>query len=359
MAIRASIIFDNLSMPVYRLDVDQTPDAGQPPPEAQTAEERADASKAERRTALECPECFSHRAEVIHTRRGNKACCLDCDHIYPMRFRHVVLPEDADENQADREPKQKKGGKRDLTDIRQEITPAPDLEPRDIGTTTALLNDVLAKGPSGIRAAQRAAMRAAQAFQVEIETHWRRPTKFIESLQSATSDSRGRAQARFALAWRPKFLAALSLTRCVLLAARASHITRKTAYEHRKIDEEFAAQWQEAEADAIELLHARAFQRALEGDCEPIWYMGIRVGYVRKFDSRLQLEMLRAYRPDTFKTAGVQVNVGTRGDVFVLTEDQRHKLMDINREWLLDPSTIAKDDSGQVVTEQPEGLSNG
>jgi len=45
--------------------------------------------------------------------------------------------------------------------------------------------------------------------------------------------------------------------------------------------------------------------------------------------------MLRAYRPDRFKTPGTQVNIGTKGDIFVLTEDQRHELMAINREHLL------------------------
>ena len=59
--------------------------------------------------------------------------------------------------------------------------------------------------------------------------------------------------------------------------------------------------------------------------------MGVVVGYVRKFDSKLQIEMLRAYRPDRFKTPGTQVNIGTKGDVFVLTEEQRHELQAINR----------------------------
>ena len=159
--------------------------------------------------------------------------------------------------------------------------------------------------------------------------------------------------ARFALVWRPKFLAALSLTRSVILSARAAHVHKDTAYAHRKQDEEFAQQWQEAEADAIELLHALAFQRALEGDCEPILYMGLTVGYVRKYDSRLQIEMLRAHKPDTFKTAGVQVNIGQQ-NVFRLTEDQRHRLMDYNRQWLRD--TPVDEPASQLVTPRSEGL---
>jgi hypothetical protein len=69
----------------------------------------------------------------------------------------------------------------------------------------------------------------------------------------------------------------------------------------------------------------------LEGDLEPVYYMGRVVDYVRKFDSRLQIEMLRAHRPDKFKTAGVNLNLGVKGDVFVLTEEQRLELQAINR----------------------------
>jgi len=105
---------------------------------------------------------------------------------------------------------------------------------------------------------------------------------------------------------------------------------------HRKHDPEFAKQWDEAREYGIEMLHARAFQRALEGDVEPVHYMGVVVDYVRKFDSKLQIEMLRAHRPDKFKTAGVNVNVGVKGDIFVLTEEQRHELQRINRERILD-----------------------
>src|SRR6266478_5841930 len=72
--------------------------------------------------------------------------------------------------------------------------------------------------------------------------------------------------------------------------------------------------------------------------------MGVCVGYVRKFSDKLQIEMLRAYKPDTFKTPGTNVNIGTKRDVFVLTEEQRHRLMEVNREFLL-TAPIAADES--------------
>jgi hypothetical protein len=57
----------------------------------------------------------------------------------------------------------------------------------------------------------------------------------------------------------------------------------------------------EAEENAIDLLYARVFQRGLEGDLEPLLYMGVPVGWVRKFSDKLQIELLRAYRPDQHK----------------------------------------------------------
>jgi hypothetical protein len=164
----------------------------------------------------------------------------------------------------------------------------------------------------------------------ELEDFWRRDTAFIARKASDPSDC-SRACARYARRWRPRFLAMLSVTNSPTLAARVARVHRDTAFEHRKQDSEFAVLWAQACERAVDLLEARAFQRALEGDLEPVYYMGVPVDYVRKFDSRLQVEMLRALRPAKFKTAGVNVNVATRGDVFVLTEEQRHELQDINR----------------------------
>jgi hypothetical protein len=156
-------------------------------------------------------------------------------------------------------------------------------------------------------------------------------------------DAAHRARARYALQWRPHFLAALALSHSPRLAARAAHISPMTAYSHRRNDPEFAEQWEEAESHATDLIVGRAFQRALEGDCEPIFYKGKVVAHVRKFDTNVQIAVLRALRPDKFKTPGTQVNIGTKGDVFTLSEEQRHELQRINRDWLL--STPVENDT--------------
>jgi hypothetical protein len=279
--------------------------------------------------------------------------CLDCDNLYPCHFRHVESPDDKTEpSESPKSKELRTKNKKTILDYRAEIPVA--VRP-NAQFNERLVEVALAQGPAGIRQAQRIALKYARQFAQEAEDRWRRVTPWLAAKQSDTSDFRARSGARFALAWRPKFLAALSMTRAPTLAARFAKITRDTAYAHRKQDAEFAQQWEDAQEEAVELLHARTFQRAIEGDCEPILYMGVPVAYVRKFSDKLQIEMLRAYRPDTFKTAGVNVNLGVKGDVFVLSEEQRHKLIEINREFLMDPSTL-KDADGQFAHVDPQRL---
>jgi hypothetical protein len=238
-------------------------------------------------------------------------------------------------------------------DSRAQIQPAAAPE---LGFNARLLDQAIGAGPSGIRKAQHGALKFAKKYQQEAIDHFRKVTALLQSWIDK-GDSHYRARARFALVWRPRFLAALSMTNSVTLSARHARISRQAIYEHRKADAEFAKQWDEAVEHAIDMLHARAFQRALEGDVEPVYQIGVRVGYIRKFSDKLQIEMLRAYRPDRFKTAGVNVNVGTRGDVFVLSEAQRHELRQINREWLLDPTTLPAE--RRSAQPQPQRLTNG
>lgn len=232
-------------------------------------------------------------------------------------------------NPAKKSPKAK-------ADFRDSIEPA-DAPPQ--GFNTDALEAAIAAGPAGVRNAQRIAINHARKFLNDASDHWRLDTPYlIERLNSL--DAGQRAYARNARHWRPRFLAALAMTNSVLLSARFARISRGDCYLHRKNDPQFAAQWDAAIEDALELLHSRVWQRAIEGDVEPVFYMGVPVAYIRKFDSKLQIELLRAWKPDRFKTAGVNVNVGARGDVFVLTEDQRHELRAINRQWLLESPVI-------------------
>jgi hypothetical protein len=120
------------------------------------------------------------------------------------------------------------------------------------------------------------------------------------------------------------------------MACAQAHITENTANYHLRNDPDFAAQADAAREHAIDLLHTRMMQRSLEGDVEPIYWQGVKVDHVRKFDSRLQIEMARAHMPDRFKTPGQAiVNVDTGDKILVMDEATRAKLIDRRREKLL------------------------
>ena len=63
--------------------------------------------------------------------------------------------------------------------------------------------------------------------------------------------------------WRPAFLASFAATGNVLLSARGAGIDRSVPYDERRRNPSFAAAWQRAEEDAIQLLEAEARRRAM------------------------------------------------------------------------------------------------
>jgi hypothetical protein len=165
-----------------------------------------------------------------------------------------------------------------------------------------------------------------------------------------------RARANAAMRWRSRFLNGLASSWGYMFALRSAGVSYNTFRAHERNDPEFAAQVREAEAQGAQLLHDVCCKRVMEGDLEPVYWQGQVVGHIRKFDTRLQIEFLRAYMSDRFKKPGTQVNVGMKNDVFVLTEEQRHELMDINRRWLLDHPPEKQ--VSQTGPAEPERLAN-
>jgi hypothetical protein len=157
-----------------------------------------------------------------------------------------------------------------------------------------------------------------------------------------------RARARATIGWRSRFLNGLASSWGYMFALRSAGVSYNTFRSHERNDLEFAAQVREAEAQGAQLLHDVCWKRVMEGDLEPVYWQGQIVGYVRKFDTRLQIEFLRAYKPERFKRPGTQVNVATKGDLFVLSEEQRHELQQINREWLLTSPTVGPLDTSNL-----------
>lgn len=189
------------------------------------------------------------------------------------------------------------------------VKPVPTPSPAEIGTAHLYTHHVLAGGPRAVIAAQHEAARLSAKFGEEIEAKWCLATKWLIQLTETH-----RERARYALMWRPRFLAVVSITRGIMLGCRAAKVSKNTVDLHRAQDPDFDVQVLEAQAQAIELLHDVAFRDALEGVLEPVFWQGIQVGHIRKYDNRLRVELLRAHLPRVFKTpghGGVNVNVGT------------------------------------------------
>ena len=69
--------------------------------------------------------------------------------------------------------------------------------------------------------------------------------------------------------WKPAFIEALRETGNVTRAARYAGRSRNQAYHVRRHSEDFAAQWDEALGEGIDLLEAEAWRRAVIGVEKP------------------------------------------------------------------------------------------
>lgn len=82
---------------------------------------------------------------------------------------------------------------------------------------------------------------------------------------------------------KQRFLGVLSKSMNVTLAAHGAGLNRQTLYKWRAEDAEFAAAWDEALQEAIELLEAEAYQRA------------------RKQSDTLMIFLLKAHKPEKYR----------------------------------------------------------
>lgn len=98
--------------------------------------------------------------------------------------------------------------------------------------------------------------------------------------------------------WHDRFIELLAQTCNVTLAAKGAGVSRSAAYVHRSLFGDFAAQWDSAEQEAIEVLEAEAWRRA------------------RRTSDTLLIFLLKAHKPDKYRenvqqqhTGGVEVVV--------------------------------------------------
>lgn len=101
--------------------------------------------------------------------------------------------------------------------------------------------------------------------------------------------------------WKPRFLAAFRETGLVKDACEVAGVGRRTVYDHRQRDEDFALAWAEVEQETTEQMEREAYRRGVEGVVEPIVSAGKHVTDVRRYSDTLLIFMLKARKPETYR----------------------------------------------------------
>lgn len=101
---------------------------------------------------------------------------------------------------------------------------------------------------------------------------------------------------------KQKFLARLKSSHGnVSAACKSILISRNTAYEHKKIDADFSAAWEEVLAALYDDAEKELFVRSVKGWREPVFYKGDIVGSIRKKSDRLLEFFLKGNRAEKFR----------------------------------------------------------
>lgn len=97
-----------------------------------------------------------------------------------------------------------------------------------------------------------------------------------------------------------RFLEVLATGASVYKAALAAGIGRRTAYEWREADPDFAARWEEAVESGNDLLEDEAIRRGMAGVDKPVYYQGEVCGAVKEYSDTLLIFQLKARRRDKY-----------------------------------------------------------
>lgn len=99
---------------------------------------------------------------------------------------------------------------------------------------------------------------------------------------------------------REEFLETLAATGSITDAAAAIGISRTALYRMRQHDAAFAERWTAALREATAVLADDAFERAVKGTSEPVWYKGEQIGARVRHNDRMVMFLLRSHDPETY-----------------------------------------------------------
>jgi hypothetical protein len=100
---------------------------------------------------------------------------------------------------------------------------------------------------------------------------------------------------------KEKFLEAFRRHGNVSWACRETKVGRRTVYDWREKDEQFAAAYGVAEIEATETMEQEAYRRAVNGTAEPVFHQGKKIATVQKYSDTLLIFMLKSRAPEKYR----------------------------------------------------------
>ena len=148
------------------------------------------------------------------------------------------------------------------------------------------------------------------------------------------------------LAYQRRMLEALARGMSPTPAARAAGLGRSTAYLWRQSDPDFAAKWDEAVAEGIDLLELEARRRAVDGfNKRPIYHRGVQVGEITQYSDKLLIFLLERRRPEVWsrsRNANCPAGFARSHDAEVETKEEvlaRYKLLGLPAPFEVDAAS--------------------
>lgn len=114
------------------------------------------------------------------------------------------------------------------------------------------------------------------------------------------------------------FLEALAQTASVCRACQLARLGRRTVYDWRDADPDFAKAWDAALERGTDALEDEAVRRAFQGTLKPVYQQGLRVGTIREYSDTLLIFMLKARRPHRFRERHLLEHANADGKPFVV-----------------------------------------
>jgi hypothetical protein len=130
-----------------------------------------------------------------------------------------------------------------------------------------------------------------------------------------------------------RFLESLDIAKGnVSNACQSARIARVTAYEWRKDDEQFRADWDGVVDRHMDALENEIYRRAYDGCNKPVFYQGEQCGEVTEYSDTLAMFILKGHRPEKYRE-NVRQEIGgpnggpirTEASIIVIPDNGRNK----------------------------------